>query len=799
MKGFDPPYSFFEDYREKELDELAEWERVIQLDSEITNNELLGRYLGPVGPNEWSELETYYSNRFSEFVIKRIDGIVDTTPIELHQQEFDDFRKDIIKINKLLSMNVSDTAATIPEPAEQLLLKRLRQRGYDPSDLDVSHIERGGPLYLLELFVTAARQQANAELQSDGGVVTRAEFAANIGHPETSTRLVEILIDETATLGDLGEEKIKSELRYPVLMVSLWFNQREGLNEWLDKGREGILEMATATGKTVAGIAAIAHLCGELPDHPQHDPQTSDADILVVAHSNAILSQWKRELSEKLGLPHGVLHSDAQPSDLHFSTGTVQFQTAHSLLPHYDPDLKSHYDLVIVDEVHHYSNEEGFGQAAKRPNYDAVLGLSATIGKDETDPLRKTIQNIVAPIVYTFDLEDAIENEIIPNFEWKVHPTPLDPTEREEWRKSTRSITNKFNQIQSSTQTHRILEDLSVPFARFEDLGDFVQAHKAISYSEHDPPDAWKELQNAIYSRTDIRHRSQPKIQSAIDLARDYLKKRDNVKIVMFSMRTDTTDQIQKALDQYTDHAYAVHSKVASSTQRKDQIINERIRKFSNAEHGVLVAPKLLDEGIDVPDAEIGINVAGTKTKLQLVQRMGRVLRKHGDQEPCFHHFVAIPDQDFVPGLDSKAYVQELNWVHELGELIRQQPQIEPADVDEELLKRAEERGHELWAQHLIEEWEVETVQGSVELEQVLDALTLEIATRLRNQIDYSGDRVTESDWKQALSTLRDDHSIGTLQKVWWLFPLYRDRPQHLQDRLGEVITTLEEQRNTSS
>ncbi|ERG99159.1 MAG: DNA or RNA helicase of superfamily II [Haloquadratum sp. J07HQX50] len=233
-------------------------------------------------------------------------------------------------------------------------------------------------------------------------------------------------------MGELDEEQIKSVLRYPVLMVSLWVNQRDGLNEWLDKGREGILEMATATGKTVAGIAAIAHLCGELPDHSQHQPQTDDADILVVAHSNAILSQWKRELSEKLGLPHGVLHGDAQPNDLHFSTGTVQFQTVHSLLPHYDPDLKSHYDLVIVDEVHHYSNEEGFGQAVKRPNYDAVLGLSATIGDDENDPLRKTIQNIVAPIVYTFDLEDAVEWEIIPDFEWKVHPTPLDPDEREE-------------------------------------------------------------------------------------------------------------------------------------------------------------------------------------------------------------------------------------------------------------------------------------------------------------------------------------------------------------------------------
>ena len=56
----------------------------------------------------------------------------------------------------------------------------------------------------------------------------------------------------------------------------------------------------------------------------------------------------------------------------------------------------------------------------------------------------------------------------------------------------------------------------------------------------------------------------------------------------------------------------------------------------------VLIAPKMLDEGIDVPDAEIGINVASAKTRL-LVQRMGRILRNRPGKQPIFHHFVALP------------------------------------------------------------------------------------------------------------------------------------------------------------
>ncbi len=191
-------------------------------------------------------------------------------------------------------------------------------------------------------------------------------------------------------------------------------------------------------------------------------------------------------------------------------------------------------------------------------------------------------------------------------------------------------------------------------------------------------------------------------------------------------------------------------------------------------------------EGIDVPDAEVGINVAGTKTKLQLVQRMGRVLRKHGDQRPHFHHFIAMPDENYIAGLDSKEYVQELNWVRELGETIGVQPIIEEAGVDAELLQRAEQRGHELWARDLLNDLEVETVQGNVNLEQLLDELTIEATEILLDELWLEGDRVIQDDWETAMEVLRDSEalSIEGLQRVWWLFPIYRERPTELDELL---------------
>jgi len=786
-----PPYWFFEQYQEAVLDELTRSEALLRLDDEVANKQLLPRYQGPVDDNEWDALERYYSTLFSDFVIDRIEGLVDTTPIEIHRERFHEFRKDILRINKALPGTASEAAVTIPKPAELLLLKQLRERRYDPADLDITYLDQGGPLYLLELFVTAARQQANQDFEPDGGAIAEPEAGgSDLGGKDES--LVEALIEEAQSLGSSEPSEVKEYLITPILMVTLWENQREGLNEWLDSGQEGILEMATATGKTVVGIATIAHLCGELPDHPDLEPLTNDAQIMVVAHSNAILNQWQRELNEKLGLSGSELRGDGQPDNLHFATGTVEFRTAHSLLPRYDPDLAQKYDLIIYDEVHHYSNEEGFGQAISRPNYEASLGLSATVGEEDGDPRRKALEDLLAPVIYTYDLNDAIEDEIIPQFEWTVHPTSFDASEREEWRQSTESITNQFTALKHSQSTRQILETLSVPFNELEDLGDFVQAHRAAGYElDRDLPDAWSNLHKAISSRSWIRHRSQPKIKSAVDLAKDYLTEGDGMKIVMFAMDIDTTERLHSELSEHTDNAYVVHSQVASSNRKKDRIVNRRIQKFSNANHGVLIAPKLLDEGIDVPDAEIGINVAGTKTKLQLVQRMGRVLRKHGDQKPRFHHFVAIPDEHYVHGVDSKAYVQELNWIRELGELIRQQPEFERADVDQDILDRAEARGHELWAQDLLADREIETVQGSVRLEEVLGALTIKAVKILLSEVDFSGDIVGKDDWQAALSGLRSEHSVSDLQQIWWLFPLYRDRPGELEDLLSASLEKL--------
>jgi RNA polymerase primary sigma factor len=52
---------------------------------------------------------------------------------------------------------------------------------------------------------------------------------------------------------------------------------------------------------------------------------------------------------------------------------------------------------------------------------------------------------------------------------------------------------------------------------------------------------------------------------------------------------------------------------------------------FRSGASQILAAPRLLDEGIDVPEADLGIIVAANRSQRQMVQRLGRVIRKKAD------------------------------------------------------------------------------------------------------------------------------------------------------------------------
>ena len=63
-----------------------------------------------------------------------------------------------------------------------------------------------------------------------------------------------------------------------------------------------------------------------------------------------------------------------------------------------------------------------------------------------------------------------------------------------------------------------------------------------------------------------------------------------------------------------------------SKEERQDTLMG-----FKEGRYSAIVTSKVLDEGVDVPDAELGIIVSGTGSGREFIQRLGRLLRPKKD------------------------------------------------------------------------------------------------------------------------------------------------------------------------
>ncbi len=78
----------------------------------------------------------------------------------------------------------------------------------------------------------------------------------------------------------------------------------------------------------------------------------------------------------------------------------------------------------------------------------------------------------------------------------------------------------------------------------------------------------------------------------------------------------------------------------AITHQTKAKERQQILQKVHSGEYPFLVSSQVLNEGVDVPAAGIGIILSGTGSVREHVQRLGRILRKHGDKQAILYEVV---------------------------------------------------------------------------------------------------------------------------------------------------------------
>ena len=127
---------------------------------------------------------------------------------------------------------------------------------------------------------------------------------------------------------------------------------------------------------------------------------------------------------------------------------------------------------------------------------------------------------------------------------------------------------------------------------------------------------------SAFSNRRKLLAKARGKVDMIADLA-PAVRAADRT--ILFSQTVEAAEEAVGVLERSGLSGGVVHAMLEHSASQ------DVFDAFRDGDINLIAAPKLLDEGIDVPDADLAIVLASSRSRRQMIQRMGRVVRKKTD------------------------------------------------------------------------------------------------------------------------------------------------------------------------
>lgn len=607
-------------------------------------------------------------------------------PVEITRDNFDDAMRTpyLTGIRELTGVPSYTSALDRHYPLGPLvvqyaqLVEGLKRVGRD----DVDPGEVLGRLVARNLRRRTSGVEAGIAADFRVDTHTPREFIEQVlAHPELADSVRDALpigADERALVDQLGEVEIATPL---------WAHQREGLARWLAAGGNGYVNMATATGKTVLGLAAVGYCTdgGSLhPDDTDHlvewfDEHTGSpvssatdlpvvgsgraSDVLIVTTDDLLGVQWGRLFREHCNTPPEFTRVVDQTISLPW--GDIDIRSARSL-DGVDPD---DYRLAIFDEVHNYASGGGWGEHLVRfiDSSCPVLALTGSV----SDAIERRFRSADAefPCVSEYTHEQALADGVIPDFEWTLWYAPVDtersstlPTLREaaalvdtyvEWDGRTYELDASTDEVRSLPGgTSQNL------WGQFETPTALGRALKAAGDDDSAPTEALDELASALTNRRTLWWNLRNDLSSVVDLTTEAMA--SNKPTLVLTRSYAEADEIYKLLHESLNGVQI--QKLESGEE--GSVHDDRITTFDgwDTDRKVLIGPgDRIGTGNDIQSVEVGINLArpGSGMSSSLIQRLGRLLRRAGDKDGVeFYHLLGVPPVDAISPMDGEQFVR---------------------------------------------------------------------------------------------------------------------------------------------
>lgn len=368
--------------------------------------------------------------------------------------------------------------------------------------------------------------------------------------------------------------------------------QQQALTAWEEHDRKGVIEAITGTGKSLVGVAAI------------HEVIAIGGCALVIVPTRALVAQWASTLRGCLpGVKIGQL-SDGEKSD--FSNSDVVVATVQSVYA--NPIRPRSLMLLVADEVHRYGSEQF--KKALRKEYAWRLGLSGTYERQQDDGVARYLNPYFGDVRFKYGYEEALRDETVAEFELAFVETPLSKHELAEYEEADEKCKEARKVL---------LREFNFP-SDFRDFFAMVSAGAGMNEPGY-LQDTCRQYMSGFADRKKVLASASSKL-TFVEAAAKFLDRLGGT--IIFSETKASAAQL----------AFVANKAVSALPIDGESKAHERekvLRDFANGRLRVISAPRILDEGIDVPDAEVAIIASASQTKRQMVQRMGRVIRLKPD------------------------------------------------------------------------------------------------------------------------------------------------------------------------
>ncbi|MDQ0617341.1 sigma-70 family RNA polymerase sigma factor [Arthrobacter globiformis] len=251
---------------------------------------------------------------------------------------------------------------------------------------------------------------------------------------------------------------------------------------------------------------------------------------------------------------------------------------------------------------------------ALQEGYAWRLGLTATFERADGEH-----ENLLTPyfggVIYNLWYDRALKDQVIAPFDIALVGVDLVPSEQANYDEFSAVMVEAARNLESYAAIPRR------PFPQF------IAAVAALAASDSPSREATiaRKYMRAMSSRLTLLAEAKTKYLALAALKETVDQSRGTL------VFTQTQESARRAQELYTSlgsKASAVFSGMPKDDRRQG------MEDFRTGASQVLAAPRLLDEGIDVPEADLGIIVAANRSQRQMVQRLGRVIRKKADGRP---------------------------------------------------------------------------------------------------------------------------------------------------------------------